>query len=496
MAIRQPQCLQLLVDAADENVFCKGDNNSHTPLYATMQCCARAQCQNESLRILLDSGCSIVMEQIGGNSCLDCKSQYYTHYKQRRKDLREFALKNLPGKEARALGLFQSAVLDTGAREVVEALSRHGISIPNGLQAIHGHCNNSNVVIPSVFHCHPPKHWKQSLQMLWDLGFRDVNSIDNQGQTPLFSHIYHSDPDLSQSELMDVIIWFLNHSADLWSPLSDLGTRHSEIYNSAVTTAHHISQSLGLEWWSLTHPLRFKSRKWDYGEPCKDLHNRLLSVGVQDDCHCECSTGGCTPLTTFLKGIISDGCRDKQGEFQEILEYLVSYIQHVKISLTTDHCLAIMRFLTFHGLEMRHTCCDFASLDRNGYSLEEILEVQEEDQPLQDILEELLSEFGDKFATEVSDEEPFSLHSTKVFWTGYWLRRMLEVRASLSGNSIGTAARQAAEDVGVEWYDGCGERYSDESPEYDSEDSVTKEYGKYKPYEHWLGEAMKIISTE
>ena len=366
-----------------------------------------------SVQILLAAGSRITHYCLENcdSSCLD---DVLVALKQRRDELKSLALEHLTQAEADSFGLHEEKVLDGCALEVQQLLLERGIGIPPHL------CDSE----PVYFSGCPIS----TLDKLWALGFRDIDCCDRLGAVPL----------VVDRENIWGVRWLVEHGADYWTPFSERSsnTTYSEI---TATPAHFLSANVELQTMS--------GYLWLLSE------SGFKQVQVSDTCFCRCSNGGCTPLKALF-----DWQRSRKDplDVQGLTKWCGWLTKTFQASFSEQDLIATVRRVTFDGLQLVHTCCDFShdyisSYHESLLTLEEVEEINSEPQPLLTLFENILVEF-DELAHEDQDGVPLIVHDPEEFWMRRWLPRMEETLADLNGKNLTAEEVSAAEAVGVKWY--------------------------------------------
>ena len=339
----------------------------------------------------------------------------------RRRRLQVLARENLPQDRIDQL-LSDKRLLDARAIDVVAALIELGVSIPSSLQVP---CIRTTVY-------HTQTLTANLAERFFLQGFRDVDSLDHSGMTPLMLHTKRRVQYDSFQDTLTLLWWFKYMGADLSLEVPGWPQRW--------TVAYRLCSSLG--------------HAWRYGsKTCRDFiqgkdQQRILEVLAntnRDACRCACSSGGCLPVTSILKGPNIQDSRSeaewlygiKQGKSRHsdsYSDFSWSEFGWVLQSLTATHpvdddewtwlFLALCRCSTFVALGLRHTCdCYQVEYDAGPYvrrlSPDEIDEIQSEERYLIDRLESLLTEFEAKY---------IELKITALeFFEGYWSTRINKV---------------------------------------------------------------------
>ncbi|MCJ1370710.1 hypothetical protein MMC20_001923 [Loxospora ochrophaea] len=359
-----------------------------------------------------------------------------------RRRLRELASFALPASIVKALALSEEKLLDAQVPCCLATLRESEIFVPLAcLQS--PYLFNEGYVPVFVYHIYYLT--AGVAQKLWEAGFRDVEAVDDNGNTPLLakSSGYFYTTDRGYREL---ISWFISKGADVHCTQRKIyRCRHAdkfEIYQtkskSSTTALHYIACSVS---GFIHHSFDVKINKKAVRSAIQDIFQSPLRDifidKVQDTCMCACSRG-CSPIIMFLKGIDMDsiqsirlpwkvGLRISLNCCIQICAILAEYLEPQAQAYCGLISSQSLRFLTFKKLSLRHTCCRWqrywaeAANSNVIFELDEdeIHEIQDEDRELIDKLEELLEEFQVKY-------EELGV-SMKEFLHGYWQTRMDEV---------------------------------------------------------------------
>ena len=335
-------------------------------------------------------------------------------------------------------------VLDEDVSLAYLLLTTHSKSIPASLQPPKS--------LKTVYHCSYLSI--RIVSRLWHMGFRDIDSLDGGGETPLM--ILYSDDRDDLETYLELVCWFISKGANIhkkcgwvslfeckgeelyWSDIERLGTESSmaTVHFLARDVIRTIFNGFFMRMWSMdrSSPLQLLSKE------LLSLHNRskealagILTDSLQDDCWCGCSRGSCRAFLHSLKTIMNDAgsldnllASDRQTwqawcfKLAELLiEFLVNHFGHahqIWESLSAD----IVRFLTFETLELRHICCRMIGTTvAQPKDCEDTRKIHDEDRLSLMLLEVLLLEFEGKYS-----EQPVPLIQ---FLNGYWKLRMKNV---------------------------------------------------------------------
>ncbi|KAF5542994.1 hypothetical protein FMEXI_7230 [Fusarium mexicanum] len=229
------------------------------------------------------------------------------------------------------------------------------------------------------------------------------------------------------------ICWLVDHGGDL----------HSTIPTpwGHTTAAHYFMTYLGRsqESFTLGHrvPLSPKAA------------SIIFEEDKIDDCRCQCSPKGCTPLTKFLAVMQKRCWIDRTMSYiLQSLEYMCGLLSHVGYDLTRVHWIdnAAVRYFTFLILDLRHTCCYLGNahdIEASGpLSTADRYEIEEEDSLRLELFEQLVTEF---------EIERGNYADLLFFAREYWAPRMEAVRQELESYVLKETQIQLAEAAGVVW---------------------------------------------
>lgn len=465
LAVGRSACLRLLLQDSGTALLDQPDFSGYTPLeYAALSC--KESCEG-SMIVILESDCRVPNQFSGifSKLCQDCRGELLKHIQNRRERLKIFALERLPGAEASALGLDQTAVLDSKATLVTQTLGKRGFEIPSPLRIDVclenrvGRFDALNAQFDlykpaSMFHQSPLNTpFGSNFEAISQIGFRDFEEPSSLELSPLLSwlgrpvYILGCELKTWEANRIDACIWLINHGANLWDPICS--------YNSA-TTAHYLYASVDLSenMTIMSDPARLK---------VQFLTRTLSTHDVRDNCDCRCSPGGCSPFLWFLRNNINrlnpfpgpvDHRKDSIYRFPLLL-------CRWKPFLRVEQLRSAIRYLTFESLAIRHTCSHNPTQVETR-TADEIEELMSEDASLLELLEELVQEFDSKLESVITKEDPLGLH----FWETHWSGRMEEVFEKLDGYRMNESELLSAEQLGVKWHllDDSPEKHQIERP--------------------------------
>ncbi|KAF5551406.1 hypothetical protein FMEXI_3524 [Fusarium mexicanum] len=205
-----------------------------------------------------------------------------------------------------------------------------------------------------------------------------------------------------------------------------------------ATWAHYLMSILG-----------YKARYYPYRLYDNVLPQSVAEIAFSevlgDDCRCHCSLQGCTPLIKFLEGL---GCRRRLPRtWFTLTEAIRSFVASIQALIAGEHTeqswmpRAILRYATFAALGLRHTCCKHAHGGLcSTMDSDEINEIHEEDSATLQQLEDLVICFGNGYG---------SMTTLDVFLKEVWLLKMKEVYEEMASYQITEEELKKAEDCGV-----------------------------------------------
>ena len=329
---------------------------------------------------------------------------------ERRRKLLDLAKLTLPAEVWADLDVPADRLLDGRAAEIQRVLIDADIEIPNSISVRQWH--------GTVYH--GPIMLAKQADQLWDAGFRDIDSPNERGHTPIMLNAYRSGFEYDQ--------WLLDHGADLHGEGSCV--YHNECGNeksvAGLTKLHYVAHDLPQNSMLLLDPKVPPAQKVAI-EPLITFERLLVENECHDDCYCACSSGGCAPFTSLLKamskreGLYERIPKESSRRRRLLLQQLESPGHPASSAPMLSNIVEkVIRFETFEALDLNHTCCEFDFYKPSRrYTPEEVQEVHEEWEELLSKHEDLVSEFCHKF-----QELGGTLTS---FLEGYWQTRMDEV---------------------------------------------------------------------
>ncbi|KAH9215897.1 hypothetical protein DL95DRAFT_460743 [Leptodontidium sp. 2 PMI_412] len=503
-AIRWPSGLRILLEAFPDMIEIPDDSGALPLTYACY-----LQCE-ESVAILLNADSPLDSGLFSGDSHAlyaaiqmpspSIKQLIITTLANRRRRLLDLALTSLGPKRLESLtpNLTSEHVLDADAKKVYDELISHHIPVPNALSILTG----SGTVYHRIYGEDCPGA-AEIAEMFHQAGFRDLNSPDWKGLTPLmtgpsrYSFMHFRD-------YLQYTTWLALNGAE-WDRKAVLCSDSDNYNENAIVNdsgktvpeaaavhyvAHRLGQAIRTNFSQNSGLLELFGSGVNAQNPNYSL---LGSVCVQTDshiCQCACSFSdfACLPTVILLRsmgqlkastdegdrGENENDAKNKQAEEtrQFLRKFTVNWLCE-RLELKGESrfvAVSILRFLTFEKLELRHTCCilddgdmfhEQATFTRRDE--EEVREIRDEYREGIAQLEELVDEFVMKYV-----EEEMELRD---FLEGYWMHRMGEV---LRPGRVDADELRRIEELGIVFEDlslvgACGDGLSDGN-EWETED--------------------------
>ena len=347
---------------------------------------------------------------------------------ERRRSLEALVQTLLGAQAVKRLQIAPGAVLDRKASFAISML-RGKDDVPDSMMAI-------SPSYSTVYHI-PQLNVRQA-RIFWDNGFRDVDELDDLGQSALMK----CDPGYLQEtaeEYLKFVAWLVDKGAKLHNR-QKYTFRKRKAYDR-VYEPDELAEQVG---WverdeifrsndsSSTAALHYLATRWAFrpntdgylasSEEIPLFIRTVLTAPLSDCCDCACSDGGCAAYTSWMKETRSrHSLYPKDKVIRRRLRYLAQ-----SINLDTPSLVwlrrGIVRVSTFVRLELNHTCCKWHEPEEviyKPYEEEDIVEIKEEQSEGLEKLEALLIEFEDKY------NESTWLFSE--FIEGYWEDRMAEI---------------------------------------------------------------------
>ncbi|CAI7673753.1 unnamed protein product [Penicillium pancosmium] len=312
----------------------------------------------------------------------------------RRKRLAMIAQASMSQIDLAEIGLIEndflpSSIPDIIASKICLALKERDVNIDLSLEVA------EPSILKSVYH--QPFRKTDTLDLLFEHGFKDIDARDSSGKTPLMTMISSSGIFESSHKRRR---WLISKGAD---PTRSLPWSN----NSGGTVLHLLGTCLAsMLAREITHTAPSELRQFQVPasdsekDPLFDLRY-TLQAPCPDNCLCACSMEGCTPLLAALRHLLlrytprfymKDGVNRLPGA----LNFLISRAER-----SVDIQISIIRLVTFDALDLTHTCCrksDTFVDDRLQYmDKTEVDEIRDEESLLlkefEALLDDLVAEF-------------------------------------------------------------------------------------------------------
>ncbi|SPJ91981.1 uncharacterized protein FTOL_13635 [Fusarium torulosum] len=445
LAADKPSCLRLLVEVADVKLLNQVDGRDEYGMSAleTAVSLSKMHCSEDSrmCRRCKCAECAVILLKA------DCALPVLTNL-----ELKQFALDNLPITEVERLDLASERVLDSHASEVTQLLQDSGIAVPAALAVVRSE------PLPVYQALHSPV----DAELFFRIGFRDTDSWWTTDMAEL---------ERIPGQGLSYLHWLTKHGG-ISCQISFPSVRDT-------FTTHLIFWLIGSEvqpyWPGNSLPPAIDERiAWIHG-----LHTAVMPANITDACRCKCSPGGCTPITSLLKGAIKyqdftyqrrhsrevsvqedgddlksntvdstdfshDNATDDRNSLLELIPGFILYLEHFWCHLEVRHHVKALRYITYTAFGIRHSCCH----PHSSYVMAED-EGEDEEYKLE-LLEELLREFEEELIVILQGPDLGATNLTD-FWQRTWVGRMSEVLGRLEGSDLPDDERRRAEEVGVIW---------------------------------------------
>ncbi|KAH8203374.1 hypothetical protein TruAng_002469 [Truncatella angustata] len=406
----------------------------------------------------------------------------------RRLQLKRIALEVLNEREIQSYELSKETVLDRYTVDVIACLKNYGYEVTEflGFGLYHQiHPEMPSVAaslygrIASSFSGHKPAHIVANL--LYELGFRDVDIADSSGYTPLMRSLHRPFQDIH------LTLWLLDHGADPTTNFStldatarwNLGRRPYSWSRNSLLTAAHLILCCDDVWNS---PVGHYSQSQDK-EAFAALIMRVSSLDVLDCCGCCCTESGCSPASLLFLGLWRCfGSKNRTDSPQAIVSCVVDYFTKYSVDLTGHNsvCLSAFRMLTFEALGMTHTCCQGGAECK--LSDNEITEVWDSESRLTDLLKTLQVEFAKSY--------PELGLSFVDFLTSQWAPRLERAVLELKNQKMSEDELATTLVLGVRW---DNEELADTTVSSSSESESEDESDDIH---YWIEELKKIAKND
>ncbi|KAL4882956.1 hypothetical protein BJY04DRAFT_31490 [Aspergillus karnatakaensis] len=347
----------------------------------------------EGLVILLDAGIEPSFETLE----IACSERCYTSVENILQsislalDIRAIDLveENLSSELISSLNIRPGTLLDRNAFSACQLLRDHGVDI-TGLEQ-EDVCSVYDATCLTT----------QVAEQLWQAGFRDIDLADWS--------LLAGPGIVSGSWSLNLLVkaaWLISKGADLHLPNS----------RSNVPAIFYFSHAVGV--------ICGRGLSWGKSKGLAMLRIIVLD-NFRDDCSCPCSREGCSAITKLLQGMcdtsldwrISRARRGLRGPYKCLWKLLEgirnSELLATDCSFDANIAQVILRYITFHELDLTHTCHQL----HKGYDTvmdpEIVNEIQKEQQDNVRNLETLVKEFVDGY---VDSQQSLHTYIEEVVW--------------------------------------------------------------------------------
>ncbi|KAF5005546.1 hypothetical protein FDECE_8017 [Fusarium decemcellulare] len=466
--------LSLVIKVADAHALNAADNANQYPVdlaadprrHQTNWSGRYTQACNgcKTLELLLKSGSALFQPSLRQAlkrakviyECPDAQQTIIRHLAMKRRQLEELAVSSLSHEEVNELGLGSGRVLDRNAVKVQRYLEARSCNIPKHLMVFDGKDNTEPSEHEQSIYAYIQD--RELAQYAMTLGFDTETVLVDVFRRIV--QIIHQDVYPRPREYLSLpsyVCWMIERGANLASVVPEglvLGVTQKTTY------AHYLMAYLG----------RMGRRLYDFESALSQLvADVAIAETVTDECRCQCSVNGCTPLIKYMDESrpLWDGrhqSEDDEMQWRKELESLTTLQESHNVRYHRI-CGAVLRYMTFTALDLRHTCCSL--WEQPMTDAEEIEEIHQEDLVRLQLLEDLVAEFETGCGSNTN---------LALFIRDTWIPRMREVDAELTSQKLTEEELKEAEECGVEW-EHCGSEVSSMGESADSnEEFGTLEY--------------------
>jgi hypothetical protein len=235
----------------------------------------------------------------------------------------DMAIMFLPPPSLSKLNLAPGQRNEQSAPLTIEALISHGVDIPQALELDGKSFYNFSDMHKSI------RLVPEIADALWNAGFQDIDTPDDNGMTPYLQSWFCAD--------FEMVDWFIQKGVSITSEHRD----------APLTALHVYAQRLGYPGAAFASDVNAVPTDRYYME----VVQKHLEIPY-DDCICQCSPGGCSPVKFFLK------THDYRYGFTRG-EQIRTWIENVNptASLLQQYIYECTRFILFEFLGGEHICC-------------------------------------------------------------------------------------------------------------------------------------------
>ncbi|KAI5459630.1 hypothetical protein BGZ63DRAFT_388404 [Mariannaea sp. PMI_226] len=385
--------------------------------------CTKCAC-TASLELLLSSDCNVYVSSLGATvleeTCsLRGRIMFLEHLLNRRQRLLDLAVSSLPLSDLTSIGMGRTTIPQAQAATVCSLLIRRGIQVPGSLRPV---CDVDSRIrhdygLYHIIEC------SQTADLVFSLGIREVNELDNRGFTPLACCLERT---VYYNDRLHYALWLIEKGSNLDTPMG----------KTRLVASHIIATRLG----SLT------MRAASTSDIAAQVHKIILMHRPCIALPCPCTTeSGPSPLSYFLIGTRQHipACRPRLW-FLEVIIRAVEVLSRLVPELDDKYLQEmVIRFCTMEelGIRHQHQLPEFPRLYPVDEKKKEIWQaVLEEDEDAINELNELVKEFDEAYAR---------LHiPLPQFMRDHWWKRMEEVRSQHS-KPLDNESKQNIKNLGV-----------------------------------------------
>ncbi|KAJ9157850.1 hypothetical protein NKR23_g745 [Pleurostoma richardsiae] len=396
-----------------------------------------------------------------------------SHLKRRRLRLKKLALETLSKEDIRRLKLDSLGIPDARADDVVATLLANNVKVPAELGGSELSLTYRSSSV--YFYIRHPN----IADLAFSLGFRDVDSYNFAGLSPLIHHAI-------RRFYRPYFDWLVAHGADLHGVPSPAVALDWPDVNLHATAAHWVAGAIANGVGVLVE---------DWSDGTRNVINEIMALDLADNCDCWCSEKGCTPFLIFWKTLWG---RITPGRHETLVNFSYLLRRHFQARMSPSQHRSLVRFLTFERLGLRHTCCVFRKSHKDDLypysepicshrymSKEEVEEIHDEDREMLKLLEDLLADFKRELCSGVS---------LTGFLERLWTPRMQDVLRTLEARRLASEEIEAAEKIGVVWDTARmsnSHSYGPDPPEPESDEEDDED-----TVEYWMAKLDEILPPE
>ncbi|RYN38248.1 hypothetical protein AA0119_g458 [Alternaria tenuissima] len=241
----------------------------------------------------------------------------------RHKRLQDMASKLLPPSVYSKLELATGQLREQKAPLILKTLIAHGIDVPQALELDGKSFYNFASAFDDI------KMTPKIASAFWDAGFRDIDMPDYNGVTPFLQSWYCAN--------FDMVHWFAKRGVSMSSQHRD----------APITALHIYANGLALPEGARAHDINAVPTDHYYIGAVQE------QLGIpHDDCRCECSPEGCTPIKFLLKVDYRFSSSIPRYRIKKWIEKV-----NPPTSLLQQYVYECTRYILFDLLGGEHTCC-------------------------------------------------------------------------------------------------------------------------------------------